>query len=95
MFKDLLIGDDVMAHYIVTFFKHLLSSDGHQFKAPQEKIAICADSPEQAVEAAHRRFASIRHIPSWRHHADVSEVATDCTRTVNVTGQPLRSSEPG
>lgn len=95
MHTQLSVGDHVIAHYIVTFFKHLLSSDGHQFKAPQEKIAICADGPEQAVEAAHRRFANIRHIQSWRHHADTIEVATDCTRNVNVTGQPLRSSEPG
>ena len=67
----------IMAQYIVTFFKHVLSSDGHPFKAPQEKIEIRADAPEQAMEAAQRRFASIRGIPSWQYHADRVEIAVD------------------
>jgi hypothetical protein len=68
---------EIMAHYIVTFFKHVLSSAGHPFKAPQEKIEIRADAPEQAMEAAQRLFASIREIPSWQHHADTVEIAVD------------------
>lgn len=66
-----------MTTYIVTFFKHVLSSDGHPFKAPQEKIEVWADAPEQAMEAAERRFASIRGIPSWQYHADTVEIAVD------------------
>ena len=64
-----------MTQYTVTFFKRVLSSNGHPFKAPQEKIEIWADTPEQAMKAAQRRFASIRRIPSWQHHADTVEIA--------------------
>jgi hypothetical protein len=66
-----------MTQYTVTFFKRVLSSNGHPFKAPQEKIEIWADTPEQAMKAAQRRFASIRRIPSWQYHADTVEIAVD------------------
>jgi hypothetical protein len=59
-----------MTRYIVTFFKNVLSSDGRPFKAPQEKIEIWADIPQQDMEVAQRRFAGIRRIPSWQTHAD-------------------------
>jgi hypothetical protein len=66
-----------MTQYIVTFFKLVYSSYGHPFKAPQEKVEVWADAPEQATEAAQRLFASMRGIPSWRHHADTVEIAVD------------------
>lgn len=66
-----------MKPYIVTFFKHVLSSDGHDFNALQEKIGICADTPGQALEAAQQRFASLRGIPDWRSHADSVKIAVD------------------
>jgi len=67
----------VVKPYIVTFFKHVLSSDGHDFNALQEKIEICADTAGQALEAAQQRFASPRGIPDWRYHADSVEIAAD------------------
>ena len=66
-----------MKPYIVTFFKHVLSSDGHDFNALQEKIEICADTAGQALEAAQQRFASLRGIPDWRSHADSVEISVD------------------
>lgn len=34
-----------MPHYEVTFFKHVLSSDGHPFKAPQAAISVWVSTP--------------------------------------------------
>ena len=31
-----------MSRYLVTFFKHLLSSDGHIFKSPQQSFRFAA-----------------------------------------------------
>ena len=46
-----------MSRYLVTFFKHLLSSDGHIFKSPQQSFEIRhAKSLERAVQAAERRY---------------------------------------
>ncbi len=75
-----------MARYIMTFFKYVLSSNGHHFKAPQEKIEVRADTSEQAIEAAKRHFASMRQIPDWRYHADTVEVAMGSARNVDVVG---------
>jgi hypothetical protein len=65
--------------YVVTFFKNVLDSNGHRFKAPQENIEIHAATPEQAVAAAELRFAHTRHIPNWRYHADTVEISTGST----------------
>ena len=63
-----------MATYSVTFFKQVLNSDGHLFKAPQERMVLRADSPEAAVGAAKHQFVRIRRIPDWMLHADTVEV---------------------
>jgi hypothetical protein len=43
--------------YRVSFFKNLLSTDGHQFRCLQQSIVIRrARSVERAVEAAKRRL---------------------------------------
>jgi hypothetical protein len=65
-----------MDRYVVTFFKNVLDSNGHRFKAPQENIEIRAAAPEQAIAAAELRFASMRQIPNWRYHADTVEIST-------------------
>jgi hypothetical protein len=56
-----------MTRYRVTsFFKTLLSSDGHRFKCPQGAIEIiCARSPDRAVQAAQHRFERLRQMPEW------------------------------
>ena len=60
-----------MEAYRVTFFKNVMSSDGHQFCCPQRIIDIRrAKSHERAIWAAHRRCARAAHVRDWRHCAD-------------------------
>ena len=67
-----------MSRYLVTFFKHLPSSDGHIFKSPQQSIEICrAKSIERAVQAAERRYERLCNLPHWTFHADTLEVEVD------------------
>lgn len=61
--------------YKVSFFKNLLSSDGHQFKCLQGTIEIRrARSVDRAVQAAERRFARLQRMPHWMIHADNLEL---------------------
>ena len=63
-----------MSAYHVSFFKTLLSSDGHPFKCLQQRIDISdAESSAQAVEAASRAFEAVYGCP-WKLHADSIEV---------------------
>jgi hypothetical protein len=63
-----------MSAYHVSFFKTLLSSDGHPFKCRQQQIDISdAGSSAQAVEAASRAFEAFYGCP-WKLHADSIEV---------------------
>ena len=56
-----------MSLYQVSFFKYLLSSDGHQFKSLQQSIVIrSAKSTDRAVEAAKRRYERRCHVPIGR-----------------------------
>ena len=64
-----------MSHYVVTFFKNLVDSDGHPFKTVQEEIELACDSPQAAVEAAIGRFTDARHVHDWTIHADSFELA--------------------
>jgi hypothetical protein len=64
-----------MVEYLVTFFKNVLSSDGHLFKAPQEAVTLRAGAPGEAVRKAKNAFIDLRRIPDWRLHADTFEVA--------------------
>ena len=62
--------------YRVSFFKNLLSSDGHSFKCLQQSIVIRgARDAERAVEAAKRRFERLCHMADWRLYADDVELA--------------------
>ena len=63
-----------MSTYQVSFFKNLLSSDGHPFKCLQRQIDIRnVESPEQAEESALRAFEALYRCP-WKLHADSIEV---------------------
>jgi len=67
-----------MSRYVVTFFKHLLSSDGHIFKSPQQSFEIRhAKSIERAVQAAERRYERLCKLAPWTLHADTLEVEID------------------
>jgi hypothetical protein len=64
-----------MSTYHVSFFKSLLSSDGHPFKCLQQRIDISdAESAEQAIENASRAFETVYGFP-WKLRADSIEVA--------------------
>jgi hypothetical protein len=63
-----------MSTYQVSFFKNLLSSDGHPFKCLQRRIDIVdAESTAQAAESASRAFEALYGRP-WELHADSIEV---------------------
>lgn len=64
-----------MNQYHVTFFKHLLSSDGHSFKCAQSTIHIRrAKSPDRAIAAAERRYERFHRVADWKHYADCFEI---------------------
>jgi hypothetical protein len=64
----------VMSTYHVSFFKNLLSSDGHPFKCLQRRIAVTdAESSAQAAELASRSFEAVCGCP-WKLHADSMEI---------------------
>jgi hypothetical protein len=63
-----------MAGYRVTFFKNLVSSDGHPFKCLQHTVEIrLAKSRERAIRAAQRRYERRTKVHDWRLHADLFE----------------------
>jgi hypothetical protein len=62
-----------MSAYHVSFFKNLLSSDGHPFKCLQRRIDVSdAESTAQAAESASR--AEALYGCPWKLHADSIEV---------------------
>jgi hypothetical protein len=64
-----------MIRYVVTFFKQLVDSTGHPFKASQEQIELVGDNRQEAVEAAKERFADTRHVRDWTLQADSFELS--------------------
>ncbi len=63
-----------MTGYRVTFFKDLLSSDGHPFKVLQRTITVArSKTADRAVQVAQRRFERVKNIPDWKLHADSVE----------------------
>jgi hypothetical protein len=63
-----------MSMYHVSFFKNLLSSDGHPFKCLQRRIDVSdAESGAQAAEAASRTFEALYGC-HWKLHADSIEI---------------------
>jgi hypothetical protein len=66
-----------MSTYHVSFFKNLLSSDGHPFKCLQWRIEVSdVESAAQATESASRAVEALYGCP-WKLHADSIEVK-DC-----------------
>lgn len=64
-----------MTSYRVSFYKHLLSSDGHPFRCLQQSIKVGrARSIERAVLAAKHRFERQKGLPVWDLHADDFDV---------------------
>jgi hypothetical protein len=64
-----------MSAYQVSFFKNLLSSDGHPFKCLQRRIDIGdAETAAQAAESASRAFEAL-HIAARRRGDRVATVA--------------------
>ena len=67
-----------MSRYRVSFFKNLLSSDGHQLRCLQQSIVIRrAKSVDRTIEAAKRRFERCCYLADWRLHADGVELEID------------------
>jgi hypothetical protein len=63
-----------MSAYHVSFFKNLVSSDGHPFKCLQQRIDVSdAESAGEAAESASRAFEALYGCP-WKLHADSIEV---------------------
>ena len=72
-----LLRRPVMSTYHVTFFKNLLSSDGHPFKCLQRRIDVTdAESAAQAAESASRAFEALYGCP-WKLHANLIEINAD------------------
>src|SRR5215831_21347762 len=64
-----------MTFYRVSFYKHLLSSDGHPFRCLQQSVKIGrARSIERAILAAEHRFERRKGLPVWDLHADDFDV---------------------
>ena len=60
---------------LITFFKYVRSSNGHEFKCVQETITIeRTKSIDRAVEAAKRRFERRRRVVNWQLHSDDFDV---------------------
>ena len=66
-----------MPTYQITFLKNLLSSNGHNFRCPQQVINITAQNSSEAVEAAKQKFATQWNFRDWRQRADEFEVIED------------------
>jgi hypothetical protein len=65
-----------MITYQVSFFKDLLSSNGHPFRCLQDRVQICnADSPAQAAERAQKQFEMLHQIPIWNLRADSVDIS--------------------
>jgi hypothetical protein len=64
-----------MTSYRVTFFKNLVSSNGHQFTCPQGTIEILrARNYHRAFQAAERRYERAKKIANWTLYADFAEL---------------------
>jgi hypothetical protein len=64
-----------MVGYRVSFFKHLLSSDGHPRRCLQEQLEVPeAESVERAIHSATRQFETLHGLTNWKLFADAIEV---------------------
>jgi hypothetical protein len=69
-----------MARYRVSFFKNLLSSDGHQFKCLQQQVDVTnSEGAACATESASRQFEKLHGLQHWQQIADSIEIeSADC-----------------
>jgi hypothetical protein len=64
-----------MPRYRVSFFKNLLSSDGHPLRCLQRTIEIRgARTADRAAMAAERRYERLTGVPDWKLRADLIEM---------------------
>jgi hypothetical protein len=83
-----------MAHYRVSFFKDLISSDGHPFKCIQKVIEIShARSADRAVKAAEIRYERLHQVHDWMLHSDCVELEIDGKKVECPTG-PVAGKMP-
>ncbi len=67
-----------MPCYRVSFFKHLVNSDGHPFRCIQQVIEVRqARSPDRAVKAAELRYERLHRVHDWTLHSDCLELEID------------------
>jgi hypothetical protein len=72
------VREHAMTQYSVTFYKHLVTSDGHPSKCSQGTIVIRrAKSIDRAVRAAEHRYERLCRLPDWTLHADSLELEVD------------------
>lgn len=64
-----------MTRYLVTFFKNVADSNGHEIEASQDAMELSCPNMRDALETATRRFSEARHIPNWQLHADRIAIA--------------------
>ena len=74
-----------MPDFRISFFKNVLSSDGHRFKCLQDQIDVLdAEDAGDAADRAERRFEILHQVPEWKLMADSVEVlAVDAGRLTN------------
>ena len=66
----------------VSFFKDLVSSDGHPSSCLQQSIEISgAENVTSAVEEAKRHYEQLRRVPIWSLCADRLELESEGKRT--------------
>lgn len=64
-----------MSHYRVSYFKNLLSSDGHQFKCLQQQFDFPnVENAEEAAETAARQFINLRGVHRLKTFVDAIQV---------------------
>jgi hypothetical protein len=64
-----------MSHYRVSYFKNLLSSDGHQFKCLQQQFDFPnVENAEEAAETAARQYINLRGTHSLKTFVDAIDV---------------------
>jgi len=80
-----------MPRYSVTFYKNLLSSNGHPFKCAQQIIMIDAANAAHAVAEATEQFERRCRIRDWRMNADTVETR-ECSPCL--PGQGKISEQP-
>lgn len=63
-----------MTTYQISFFKTLLSSNGHPFRCLQGQVEVNAHTPEQAAQRAEQRFERLHRLAKWNLWADSVDI---------------------